>query len=260
MSNEKKVKPQISFLTVILILMLLVTIAKQADREARYEKQRAAATSEPATARAEANRVQEKLHRFLVKLEAEQAEDRIPVAESPGDGLDDFEESELGIWGQRVLESFEVFCYQTEARYESVLVSAQANGLQEVYGELRSMATTPRAKKQTAYLVASEEGGYPMIVLGISEPDACSIVSRGISVESVKNTLISEYKLMSVRRDDVGEQVREVFVPGGVYGSKKEAATNGIVTIIYASDMERTPVFTVSYASPDTVAMSYGNR
>lgn len=161
------------------------------------------------------------------------------------------------LWAEKAIESFEMYCFRTSAKYQKIESMAIAMKLKPTPKELLAVGMGPNSKDGKSYFVKwdKEKGMY--LLLGFSRPDACSIYAQGVSYEYVKKRLHQHYKLVLAFRDDVGLQVSEMYVPGGIRGDKKEAAELGFVLVTYPKPDVASFGFSLGYLPPETVKVQF---
>lgn len=104
--------------------------------------------------------------------------------------------------------------------------------------------------KTEMYLVekVDDEKG---IFLAFGQPNACSINVQGVDFLPIKKTIIEQFQLAHVRTNDIGLQINELYIPGGVSGSKKEFAELGGVALMYPKPSMGNHGGTIAYIPPE---------
>ena len=155
-------------------------------------------------------------------------------------------------WAMQTIETFEAYCLETRADHELIVSMVSSLELIAVPDDLVPLIAGPDSTYTSAYFVEWNKGLGVYIMLGASQPDACSIFVYGLGYDRVEATLKEVYRLVLGARDDVGLQVSEMYVPWGVKGTKDEMFERGVVAVSYSKHDVSPPGFSLSYMPPKT--------
>lgn len=156
-------------------------------------------------------------------------------------------------WASKALESFETYCYHPFGKYSQIESLANLTKLRPLPNFIFAAMLGPKSTEGKGYFVESDKGAGMYILLGLAKPDACSIYVQGVPYVQVKLRLESSYKLVFAGRDDMGQQLSEMYVPGGKTGDKKEAIELGLILVTYPKQELSADGFTLGYLPPGTV-------
>jgi hypothetical protein len=152
----------------------------------------------------------------------------------------------------QTIETFEAYCLETRADHELIVSMVSSLQLIAVPDDLVPLIAGPDSTYTSAYFVEWNKGLGVYIMLGASQPDACSIFVYGLGYDRVEATVKKVYRLVLGARDDVGLQVSEMYVPWGVKGTKDEMFERGVVAVSYSKHDVSPPGFSLSYMPPET--------
>jgi serine/threonine protein kinase len=153
----------------------------------------------------------------------------------------------------KALESFETYCYHPFGKYAQIESLANLTKLRPLPNIVFAALLGSKSTEGKGYFVESDRGAGMYILLGLAKPDACSIYVQGVPYLQVKLRLESSYKLVFAGRDDMGQQLSEMYVPGGKTGDKKEAIELGLILVTYPKQELSADGFTLGYLPPGTV-------
>lgn len=171
--------------------------------------------------------------------------------------------SDVADRASKTIESFEGYCFQTNADHSAIKRMVSAAHLKLAPKELAA-AAQPLSKGGggEAYIVEwSKFRDGLFILLGFSKKvDSCSIYAQGIAFADIEKRLKSEYRLVFAQSNDVGLQISEMYVPGGTTGTVNDALENGIIMVVRPKPGLGKDGFTLGYMPPETVAKVFAQR
>jgi len=176
------------------------------------------------------------------KAGVERKDDGLPRHEKTGE--------ESVVAAPTPMEAFDFYCYRSHADYRRVVAMAEAmrltlarKGAEAIFG-----ADVGTGK---AFLITNDKVKGQVILLGVSDQNTCSIFSQGFGQAAIRSAMEENFRLKQIFKDDLGLQVKEMHVPGGVKGTQGEASESGIIGLIYAKDPSFDQI-TVSFIPPAT--------
>lgn len=152
------------------------------------------------------------------------------------------------------VEAFEMYCYRTNAEYERVVDIAELMKLPQVPKKFDAIIG-PMVGGGKGFVIVNSSENRRMVLLGASDQGACSIFSMGYDETAIRDSLMENYKLKEVARDDTGLQVNEMFIPNGVKGTVGEGSEHGLVGITTAKAGDAG--ITVSFVSPEAAKRTF---
>ena len=155
-------------------------------------------------------------------------------------------------WATQTIEAFKIYCYETNADHDLIVSMASALRLRALPDDLMPFVAGPDGTQTNAYFVEWDKDVGVSIMVGASQPDACSIAVNGLDYARVEATFKEAYRLVLGFRDDIGLSVNEMYVSGGGKGTKGEMFENGIVAVSYPKNQASKPGFSLSYMPPET--------
>jgi hypothetical protein len=151
----------------------------------------------------------------------------------------------------KAVESFQGYCFATDANFVQIEKLISVLQLKQLPDNYAAALGGPDAKKTKLYWI-EESHDKKAIFLGFSQPDACSIRIQNVDFLPIKKLMMEHFKLVHCFTDDVGLQINEMYVPGGISGSKIEAKKYGLIAFMYPKPSMGHSGGTISYIPPET--------
>lgn len=130
----------------------------------------------------------------------------------------------------RPVQHFEAFCYRTGANYERVVDIAKLAKLDDVPERLTPVLG-PLVGGGRAFIIENDKDAGTMVLLGVSDRNACSVFAGGFDEQAIRASVITNYNLKELMKDDAGLQITEMFVPNGVKATRDEVAVEGMLAV-----------------------------
>lgn len=132
----------------------------------------------------------------------------------------------------KVIESFQSYCFSTDADFKKIEQLIKAMPLKQLPEKYAQAVSGVDSVKTKLYLI-EKINETSAILLGFSQPNACTISVQGVDFLPIKKIMIEQFKLAKGYSSDTGLETIEIYVPGGVLGNKKEAAEFGVILLKY---------------------------
>ena len=153
------------------------------------------------------------------------------------------------------IQIFERHCFRPDAQYDTITALAEAMNLDPLPANLEPFMASQEGKGK-GYVVEVERDGSEfkrILLLGASELNTCSVYAQGYQADEILEEAKLNYQLLSIMRDDVGLQVNEMFIPGGVSSRISEAHSKGVIGVMVAKPGSGAgDAITLSFTSPGT--------
>ena len=150
------------------------------------------------------------------------------------------------------METFEMYCYQSAANYQRVVATAKALNLPPVPEKFMAVMGA-QVGSGSGFVVVNDKAKRRMMLLGASDQNTCSVFAQGYDIEAIKASLVDNYHLKVIHREDLGLQINEMHIPNGVKGTVGEGSKYGMIGLVYPKDPAADSI-TISFVPPETAA------
>ena len=148
------------------------------------------------------------------------------------------------------IEFFQGYCFATTADFAQIKKMIKPMKFKQLPEEYANAFSAKNAIKTELYLVEKIDNEIGML-LAFGQPDACSINVQGVDFLPIRKTMIEQFKLAHVRTKNIGLQINELYVPGGISGNKQDIAELGVVTLMYPKPSMGYLGGTIGYIPPE---------
>lgn len=162
-------------------------------------------------------------------------------------------------WSLKLVNYFEMYCYQTDANLPRITSMADALGLQEIpQGMLSGIMPINDVEEGKGYVLEHDDVSQKgIIMMAVSGQDACSIIGANIEHESAIEYVLKEYQMIELFKHDVGLQSTTLYIPGGESKATEEAYKKGVVAIVNNKPGSISNGITISFLPPRTAQEIY---
>lgn len=162
-------------------------------------------------------------------------------------------------WSLKLVNYFEMYCYQTDASFPRATSMADALEMQEIPQEmLIGMMPINDVEDKRGYLLEHDEVSQQgIIMMAVSDQDACSVIGANIEHGDVIEYMKKEYHLFEFFKNDTGLQINTLYIPSGESNAVEEAHNKGVIAIINSKPNTTSKGITISYLPPRTTQKIY---
>lgn len=146
------------------------------------------------------------------------------------------------------IETFEIYCFQTQGNYRLINEMAQAVQLEQLPEKYKSFWSVEGLEGR-GYIVKNDRKPKQTIFLAATEANTCSVYANGFDTDHLLAEMRKQYKLETVFKQDIGLQVNELLLPRTKAEDSTDNFSYGAITFMYPKN-EKTGA-TLGYLSPE---------
>lgn len=162
-------------------------------------------------------------------------------------------------WALKLVNYFEMYCYQTGADFSRTTSMADALEMQEIpRDKLIGMMPLNDIEDGKGYLLEHDEVSQQgILMMAVSGLDACSVTGSNIEHGDVLEYMSREYHLLEFFKGDTGLQINTLYIPGGNSEAVEEAHEKGVISIMHSKPNAISNGITIGYLPPRTTQVVY---